>query len=221
MTSADDLPPEERKRQREAMRRRFASPGLRPGLLQKYAAASSSHAKWEFLKAFMLDPQNLGSVQIEAEYVSLAEREDSENWQELPLETLRKQYTTEAEKAFLQKHVIDKQPGRAHPQAPGDENMRLYWVFKENADSTRNRNTLGTRVSGKGSLPDNKAARGALTDAVTGFVADFHSKGKGSGGEDVPQKGKKGGKKGPSKGSEKPKKAIPQTDFKIILNKKC
>lgn len=206
MTSADDLPPEERKRQREALRRRLASGGLRPGLIQKYAASTSSHAKWEFLKAFMLDPQSLGSVQIEAEYVSMAEREDSENWQELPLETLRKQYTTEAEQAFLQKQVIEKQPGRYHPQAPGDENMKLYWVFKENADSTRNRNTLGTRVSGKGSLPDNKAARGAVTDAVTGFVADFHSKGKGSGsgGE---SKGKKGGKKGSTENTEKKKKA--------------
>ena len=84
--------------------------------------------------------------------------------------------------------------------------MKLYWVFKENADSTRNRNTLGTRVSGKGSLPDNKAARGAVTDAVTGFVADFHSKGKGSGsgGE---SKGKKGGKKGSTENTEKKKKA--------------
>ena len=65
MTSIDDLPPPERKRQREALRRRVAQPGLRPGLLAKHQATNTTQGKWEFLKAFLLDPQNLSGVEVE------------------------------------------------------------------------------------------------------------------------------------------------------------
>ena len=204
MTSAEDLPPEERKRQREALRRRLAGPGLRPGLIQKFAAATTSHAKWEFLKAFMLDPQCLGDITIEAEYVSLAEREDTAAWEELPLETLKKMYTTQAETQFLEQQVVAKQKGRAHPQSPDDPNpnMRLYWVFKQNSDLTRNKNSIGTRTLAKGKVPQNKAAMGAVTDALTGFSADFGGKGA----HDEVSGGKGDGKKGNKKADQAEKK---------------
>ena len=87
MTCFEDMPPDERKRQREALRRRLAGPGLRPGLIQKWQAATSQQAKFEFLRAFMLDPQNLSEITIEAKYVDMSEHDDSACWVELPLET--------------------------------------------------------------------------------------------------------------------------------------
>ena len=63
--------------------------GLRPVLLQKWQSASSASAKFEFIKAFMLDPQNLGSISIESEFVDLARKANDDCWIQLPLCKLR------------------------------------------------------------------------------------------------------------------------------------
>ena len=193
MTCFEDLPPEERKRQREAMRRRLQQPGLRPGLIEKYAACGSQSAKFQFLKAFMLDPDHMGSIEIEAEFVSKAEHDDGSKWEQLPLQVLRKRFTTPVEVKFLEDQIVKKQDGLAHPQDPLNPEMMLYWVFKENTDETHNSSSVGTRTSVRGSVPKNKAAVGAVADALTGFAADF-GKGKGAARQESTTKGR--GKRG-------------------------
>lgn len=64
----------------------------------------------------MLDPVGLSSLTVESYYVDLHENENRNKWKELPLATLRKQFTSPAEKAFLQNHVIDAQKGEPIPK---------------------------------------------------------------------------------------------------------
>ena len=206
MTSIEDLPADERKRQREAFRRRLAQPGLRPGLIQKWQACHDQQSKFKFLQAFMLDPQCLGSIQIEAEYVNQAEHEDSSQWAELPLSTLRKQFTSPEEKAFLENQVVGKQSGREHPQDPSNPEMRLYWIYRETTDTTKNLQRVGNRLSGKGNVPANKAAVQACVDGITGFASDF-GKGKGAPEPTVVGKGKGKGKTKSGEPPEKKRKA--------------
>ena len=177
MTSIDDLPPPERKRQREALRRRLAQGGLRPGLLAKFQNTHTSEGKWQFLKSFILDPVNLSGVEVEACYESMEEHTDSSCWKELPLEDLRKEYSTPAQRAFLENSVVGKQTGRDHPQDPTNPDMRLYWVYKEGSDTTANKTSLATRVKATASMPTNKAAAQALHDGMTNFQANFGGKG--------------------------------------------
>jgi hypothetical protein len=165
--------------------------------------------KFAFLKAFMLDPARMGSITVEAEYVSQAEHDDNSLWDELPLSELRKLYTSDAQKKFLEEQIVAKQPGRCHPQDATGENqeMRLYWVFKQGQDVTRNHTRVGTRVAGAATLPDNKAAGTSLADHMVGVAADFGGKGRGAAAD--PGKGKGGGGKGgpQPKKNPKPKKA--------------
>ena len=204
MTSADELPADERKRQREALRRRMGQPGtseleplnllypwvvkfpledfagLRPGLLQKYQAASSSAAKFDLLKAFILDPENMSSIVIETEYEEMAKREDTSQWKELPLHELRKLVVSDEAKHFLETNIVGKQPGRNHPQDPYGENkeMKLYWVFQESTDTTSNSKKVGHRLEATAAVPTNKAALSALGDGLTTVAAtSFHGKG--------------------------------------------
>ena len=79
--------------------------GLRPGLLQKYQNAVTADEKFALLKAFMLDPLSMADVTIEASYVELSKEEDKAKWVELPLSQLRKEFTSEAEKRFLQEKL--------------------------------------------------------------------------------------------------------------------
>lgn len=275
MTSIEDLEPAERKRQREALRRRMAQPGhvssarkndpqifiaernnepwvfqfhswknhswkhlhlqrytntspltlggLRPGLLQKYNAATTPSAKFEFLRAFMLDPQNMADVSIEAEYVNQSQHDESSQWAELPLATLRKSFTTPEEKKFLMEQVVGKQHGTPHPQDPQNPEMRLYWIFREGADTSRSRTSIGTRLTTKSQVPNNKAARTAVADALVGIAADFKGNGKG---HPCPNNGKgeggqpsntnkrngtaKGENKGETKTNKRPKVGLPR-----------
>ena len=204
MTTIDDLTPPERKRQREALRRRLALPGLRPGLLAKYQNTHTSEGKWEFLKQLILDPQNLSGLQIEAQYESMEEHTDSSAWQELPLEKLRQEYSTPAQRAFLENSVVAKQTGRDHPQDPTNPDMRLYWVYKEGADTRANKTSLATRVKAMASVASNKAASQALHDGMTNWQANFGGKG----GAPAGGSGKGGGVEAKPKPAPKPKKAI-------------
>ena len=184
--------------------------GLRPGLLEKYNSSNTAAAKFAFLKAFILDPQSLGSITIESEYVERASRDEDSNWAEVALCNLRKEYSSDAGKKFLEDKIVGEQEGRPHPQDPNNPEMRLYWVFRENIDSTKSHRSVGTKISGKGTMPANKAAQGALCDTLTAHATDFKGKGSTKG---VPEstekgrgrsKGKKGGK-GKGKGSDNTK----------------
>ena len=60
----------------------------------------------------------------------IAEKRNEQEFEELPLAVLREQYKTPELKSFLEEHILAKQTGRPHPQAKGDENMRLFKVLK-------------------------------------------------------------------------------------------
>ncbi len=184
--------------------------GLRPGLLQKYQAAQTSEQKFEFLRAFMLDPVSLGSLTIEAEYKETDTQESQSKWIEKPLHELEKLYNTPELKRFLQTKILDRQPGRNHPQDPTgeDASMKLYWIYQETSDSTGRKKAVGTSIKSSTEIPQNKAARTAMGDCLLGRAADFgkgckggfpagegsHANNKGKGAN----KGKKGGKGGKS-----------------------
>ena len=63
--------------------------GLRPGLLAKWQSARTAPEKFEFLKAFILDPTNLGSVEVEAHYKEVEQQKNEAKWVEMPLHELR------------------------------------------------------------------------------------------------------------------------------------
>ena len=225
MTSDKELDAGERKRQREALRRRMKKGGLRPGLLQKYNAAVTDSDKWALLKAFMLDPDNMEGVEVEAIYADQAVKEESDNWAELPLCQLRKIYTTETEKKFLQK-IVDEQEGTPHPQDPKNPEMRRYWHWKESTENNGRKRCVGTHMYAKHTVPANKAARQMLSDGLDANEADF-AKGASKGSrkdpepaapskrrskkavadEEVPETSEKQPKTGSSKGGAKGKKA--------------
>lgn len=161
--------------------------GLRPGLLQKYAAANSPAAKFEFIRAFMLDPANLADINIEAFYVDLARHEDESAWVELPLSTLKKRFTSPEEVRFLQERVVNVQEGRPHPQDPDgtDRELRLYWIYDQTKDTNKRRVDVGHRLSAKGEAPANRAAMQAVADGLLGQAADFDR----ASGKGLPPKG--------------------------------
>ena len=181
--------------------------GLRPGLLQKYEAAVTQQQKFAFLRAFLLDPEGLADVQVEAEFVDQAVQEDQSRWVQLPLSELRKLYTSEEQQRFLQSNIIDIQTGENHPQDPQGKSpeMRLYWHFQQNSDTSGNKRAVGTRVSGRGSVPCNKTARTSMGDALTLRSEGF---GKGKSGS-TPEPNVKGeGKKGKKGRTTTPKAGL-------------
>lgn len=153
--------------------------GLRPGLVQKYQAAATASQKFELIRAFLLDPDQLSSLEIETEYIEQAAHDDQSQWVELPLTQLRKLYNTPEEAHFLQTKVVDVQKGRNHPQDPRGEDpeLKLYWVFREATDTLRNRRQIGHKLSARGSVPTNKAAATAVADGLVSAAAGFSGKG--------------------------------------------
>ncbi|CAE7786823.1 unnamed protein product [Symbiodinium sp. CCMP2456] len=166
------MDPSERKRQNEALRRKLLSGGLKPGLLEKYQNCSGAQQKFDFLKSFILDP-DMENVEVEACFKELAERKTSDVYVELPLEDLKKTYTTEAQKKFLTETILQKQQGRPHPQDPGNSEMRLYRVYQTGVDKSSNLSQLSTKLRGKGRVERNAAARNALADSLAAKCADM------------------------------------------------
>jgi len=77
--------------------------------------------------------------------------------------------------------------------------MRLYWVFREGSGVSKQSREVGTKVTGKGSVPANKAARAAIADTLVGRAAEFSRKGapsadSGKGSKGKTKTGKAGGK---------------------------
>ena len=181
----------------------FVLAGLRPGLLAKYQAAQTADQKFEFLRAFMLDPTHLGSLTVEAHYTELDTQESESKWVEKPLYELEKLYNTPELKRFLQTKILDRQAGRNHPQDPTgeDPSMKLYWIYQETSDSTGKKKQVGTSIKASTDIPQNKAARAAIGDGLLGRAAEFGKGGKGSGDQGDNGKGTnrnkgKGGKGG-------------------------
>ena len=172
--------------------------GLRPGLLAKWQSARTAPEKFEFLKAFILDPTNLGSVEVEAHYKEVEQQKNEAKWVEMPLHELRDKYKTPELQRFLKTKVLDVQEGRCHPQDPTGENpeMRLYWVYVETSDCSGKSKEVGTGVRVRANLPENKAAITALADGLVGSAADFGGKGAP---KDNPPKTRKGRRKGKRK----------------------
>lgn len=78
----------------------------------------------------------------------MAEKDDESQWEEKPLFELRQKFSTPEAARFLEKNILEKQTGRAHPQDPAglNQEMRLYWVFREGNETTRNKTSVGTRL---------------------------------------------------------------------------
>ncbi|OLP72499.1 hypothetical protein AK812_SmicGene48174 [Symbiodinium microadriaticum] len=88
--------------------------------------------RFEFLKAFLLDKDNLATIQVEPYYEellgSLSESKEKEQFTELPLCLIRQKYDGVAGgKAFVD-NLIASQTGKKHPQSD-DKEMRLYKIF--------------------------------------------------------------------------------------------
>ena len=122
----------------------------------------------------------MATVEVEAYYEEQAADEDGSQWKEKPLSQLRLEMTSEPEKKLLEK-ILLTQAGTPHPQDPLNPDLRLYWVFQENTQETKKRNTVGHRVGARGEVEPNKAARTALADHIVGKGATF-GKGTGSSG---------------------------------------
>ncbi len=201
--------------------------GLRPGLLQKWQAAVTAESKFAFLKAFLLDPTSLASITIESEYVDMAMQENDSKWVEAPLNVLKKEFVSPEERKFLMEKVVGVQAGRPHPQDPENEEMKLYWIFRESSESSRHRKSVGHRTKAEGTIPNNAAAVQAVSDGLVGFGAGFgkgNPAGNAGGGENHQQKGKGGkakggkGKGGKSKGK---KVGIPRFQMLFCYGNHC
>ncbi|CAL1135904.1 unnamed protein product [Cladocopium goreaui] len=87
----DALCPGETKRQREALRRKLQSGGLKPGLVEKFTAARTDQEKFENLKQFIMDP-TLQSVVVESWFIEQAKEKSKGTWIEKPLCELEEIY---------------------------------------------------------------------------------------------------------------------------------
>ena len=131
-----------------------------------------------------------------------ATRQDSADWEQLPLSELKKLYSSPEQRKFLEANIVNTQTPVHHPQDPEGkhEEMMLYWHFTKNTDSTGNKRHVGTRLGVSAGVPSNKAALATLTDGLVNSAESFSrgGKGKGSatilGGENPKGKGKKGGR---------------------------
>ena len=150
---------------------------MRPGLLAKYQATNTEAARFAFLKAFLLDPQSLSSLQIESFYVEQSMRDDSAQWVEKPLHIIKQ----ELPESFITTHIAGVQDGRPHPQdtTGQDKEMRMYWVYVQTEDKTTNRKAVGHALRATGDVPTNKAALTTLSDGLVNTETAF-GKGKGS-----------------------------------------
>ncbi|CAE7776229.1 unnamed protein product [Symbiodinium sp. CCMP2592] len=178
MTHPKEMDAGERRRQREAMKRRMSHPqGLPAGLLEKWEATTSTTGKFEFLKAFMLD-ENMTSMHIEAEYKEYSEKRQEGHYIELPLHELEEKYNkTEEGRRFLRDDILAKQTGREHPQAKGNAAWRLYKIYEHGKEISANVTKVGTKTRVKKSIGKaDTATRKKLAEVLTSQGAD-HVKG--------------------------------------------
>ncbi|CAE7816404.1 unnamed protein product [Symbiodinium sp. CCMP2456] len=130
LSGPGDIPLVQRKAVNEALRRRMKSgQGLRKGLVAQWAATPpNSMARFEFLKAFLLDREGLASITVEPFYEELSENKDKETYTEMPLCLIKEKYEKlPGGPAFIQS-IVDSQAGKKHPQFDSKD-MVIYKVF--------------------------------------------------------------------------------------------
>ncbi|CAE7342945.1 unnamed protein product, partial [Symbiodinium sp. KB8] len=134
---------------------------------------------FEFLKAFLLDRENLSSIKVEPYYEELSETQEKETYTELPLCLIKEKY----------EHLPGGQTGKRHPQSDSD-NMMIYKVFDSVKTSSASINRCGNRTSAAMSPSNNKAERHAIAEVLEAKAASMmkpttgkglSSKGKGKG----------------------------------------
>ncbi|CAE7236311.1 unnamed protein product [Symbiodinium sp. CCMP2592] len=159
--------------------------------LQRIPDAAYGKGSWpngfEFLKAFLLDRENLASITVEPYYEELSETKDKETFTELPLCLIKEKY----------EHLPGGQTGKKHPQSDS-ENMMIYKVFDSIKTSSSNINRCGNRTSATMTASNNKAERTAIAEVLQAKAASMTkpSTALGSKGNKGKGKGKKGkGKK--------------------------
>ncbi|CAE7197107.1 unnamed protein product [Symbiodinium sp. KB8] len=150
MTHPNQMDAGERRRQREAMRR------------------------FEFLKAFMLDP-DMTNMYIETVYSETSEKRNEGHYIELPLHELQEKYEkTEEGRRFLREDILAKQSGREHPQAKGNPAWRLYKVYQHGKEISANVSKVGTKTTAKKNVGKADAAtKKKLGEILTSQAADF------------------------------------------------
>ncbi|CAJ1448050.1 unnamed protein product, partial [Effrenium voratum] len=169
----EDMPAPERKRQREALRRRMQkTQDLKPGLYEKWISATSPATTFDFLKCWLLDP-TMATMQVETHFVQQAESKSKSKFIELPLNELEELYKTEEDRKWLMEKVVAKQCGTPHPQDPENGRRRIYKVFKCIERSEGQTKIVGTNLKGSVNVADNKACRQAVVDHLTAQQATF------------------------------------------------
>ncbi|CAE7800818.1 unnamed protein product [Symbiodinium sp. CCMP2592] len=131
LSGPNDIPLQQRKALNERLRRRMTSgQGLRKGLVNQWAATpAGSMARFEFLKAFLLD-KDLSTIVVEPYYEErLSESKEKETFEELPLCLIKERYkNVEGGDKFVE-DLQKSQTGKKHPQTDCP-NWRIYKIFK-------------------------------------------------------------------------------------------
>ncbi|CAE7820378.1 Rrbp1 [Symbiodinium sp. CCMP2456] len=198
-----DIPLQQRKALNEKLRRRMQNgQGLRKGLVAQWAASPpNSPARFEFLKAFLLDKENLATITVEPYDEELSENKEKEQFTELPLCLIRQKYDgVPGGKAFVE-NLLASQTGKKHPQSDEAE-MRIYRVFDSIKTSSSNINRVGNRTGAAVTASHNRAERKAIAETLEGKVA---SMAKMSTAQAAP--------KGKGKGKNKSKKELTQEEL--------
>ncbi|CAE7331589.1 unnamed protein product, partial [Symbiodinium sp. CCMP2592] len=147
MTHPNQMSAEERKRQRSAMMRRFNNP---EGLLEKWENTSTT--------------------------LGISEKRNEGHYVELPLHELRQKYSTPEGAAFLENEIVAKQPGRPHPQAPKNEDFRLYKVYECDREISAGIKRLSTAVKGQKKIKS-AAAGQKLAETLAAQTVDLQKAG--------------------------------------------
>ncbi|CAE7655509.1 NaCP60E [Symbiodinium sp. CCMP2592] len=135
--------------------------------------------RFEFLRAFLLDKDNLASIKVEPYYeehlgfLMLSESKEKEKFIELPLCIIRQRYEgLPGGKEFVE-NLQKSQIGKKHPQSDLAE-MRIYKLFESVESSSASINRCGNRTSAAMTPSSNRAERKAIAEALEGKVAGMN-----------------------------------------------
>ncbi|CAE6954512.1 unnamed protein product [Symbiodinium sp. CCMP2592] len=173
LTGPGDIPLQQRKALNESLRRRMKNGqgGLHnfdyndwSQSIENKLTSFEAYGKgsFEFLKAFLLDRENLASITVEPYYEELSETKDKETFTELPLCLIKEKY----------EHLPGGQTGKKHPQSDS-ENMMIYKVFDSIKTSSSNINRCGNRTSATMTASNNKAERTAIAEVLQAKAASM------------------------------------------------
>ncbi|CAE7469776.1 unnamed protein product, partial [Symbiodinium sp. CCMP2456] len=112
--------------------------------------------RFAFLKAFLLDKDQLATITVSPYFEELSENKEKETFEELPLALIKEKY----------EHL----PGG--PKLIADI-LAIYKIFKNVATSSANIHRVGSKTTGTKTASTNKAERTAIAEAIEGKVADM------------------------------------------------